>query len=65
MSQEEIFSFLNELFQEERHIFNIPVQIETKDYTYETSIVTSNDTYLLTFNQEKINIRDIVSITRK
>lgn len=65
MSQAEISSFINQLFDEDKHVFNIPVIIKTHNHTYDTSLVTRNNSYILTFDQDRINIDEIISIQRK
>lgn len=65
MSKAEISSFLQRLFDEDKHVFNIPVIIKTHDYTYDTSLVTRNPSYILTFDQDRIPIDEIISIRKK
>ena len=65
MSQTEISSFINQLFNEDKHVFNIPVIIKTINHTYDTSLVTRNNSYILTFNQDRIYIDEIISIHKK
>lgn len=65
MSREEVISFINQLFDDDKHVFNIPVIIKTHNHTYDTSLVTKNNSYILTFHQDRINIDEIISIRRK
>ncbi len=65
MSYGDVKRFLDQIFNGERHAFNIPVIIKTNTRVYNTSLITMNDTYILTYDQDKINIQDIVSIKRK
>ena len=65
MSYGDVKRFLDQIFNGERHDFNITVIIKTNTRVYNTSLITMNDTYILTYDQDKINIQDIVSIKRK
>lgn len=65
MSQADVSSFINQLFEEDKHVFNIPVMIKTNQHTYDTSLVTRNNSYILTFHQDRIPINEIISIKRK
>ena len=55
---------VNEIFSNPHHVYKSRVRITTKDQTYETTVVGKSGSYLLTLNGEKININDILDITR-
>lgn len=65
MNKIEINSYIEDLFSSNTYIFNIPVIIKTNDMTYDTYLATKTNNYLLTIENEKIIIDDIISIKRK
>ena len=62
MNKIEINSYIDNLFNSNGCIFNIPVIIKTNDKLYDTYLVTKTNDYLLTINNEKVIIDDIISI---
>lgn len=65
INNEDIELLLDGLFNGKRNVYNIPVIIKTIKKTYDTFLVARNSSYILTIDQEKIPINDIVSIKRK
>lgn len=65
MNSNQINLFLNDLFNDIGYVFNIPVVIKTNTKTYETSLIARTNGYLLTFDNDKISISNIISIKRK
>lgn len=65
MTQDQIDSVLDDIFNDIGYSFNIPVIIKTNTKTYETSLITRTNGYLLTFDNHKIRIDEIVYIQRK
>ena len=57
--------FDDDIFNDIGYSFNIPVIIKTNTKTYETSLITRTNGYLLTFDNHKIRIDEIVYIQRK
>ena len=55
---------INEIFSNLHHVYKSNVEIITKDFTINTTIVGKTSTDLLTLNGEKIAIKDIIDITR-
>lgn len=60
-----INSTLDDIFNSDRAIYNIRVIINTNNKVYDTYLVARTSTYLLTINQERIPIKDIVSVQIK
>lgn len=56
---------LNELFQTTGYIFNIPVEIKTKEKTLNTKIAGKVKNTIITLDNDVIPISSIVSIKRK
>ena len=65
MNKIEINSYIDNLFNSNGYIFNIPVMIKTHDKLYDTYLVTKTNDYLLTINNERIIIDDIISISKR
>ena len=65
MSRSEINSVIDGIFNESGYSFNIPVIIQTDTKTYETSLITRTNGYILTFDHGKIKLEDIYYIQRK
>ena len=61
----DINSAIDDIFKSSYYAFNTPVIIKTKYDTYETGIVSKKDGYILTLDNMKIEIDDILSIQRK
>ncbi len=53
---------LNNLFKNNQFVFNVPVEIITKDKNINTKIVSKVNDHLLTSNGEVIKLEDILSI---
>lgn len=62
--KEEIIEKINSIFQTLGYPYNIPVKIMTKEKTYYTSLVTKNKKIVLTIDDDKILIKDIIDIIR-
>ncbi len=56
--------FINKLFKEKRHIYNIKLIIKTKRKTYTTSIISKNKKSIITIANEIIPIKEIIDIKR-
>lgn len=61
----DVLSFLDNLFREGGHIFNKALLIKTKDKVYDTAIISRSGDYIYTLSDEKILIKDILSIEKK
>ena len=55
--QEEI----GRVFHSTRHSFNIPVTFTTKEKTYHTKLIGKAGNYILTRDEEEVNIDDILT----
>ncbi len=53
---------IDNLFKNKQFIFNVPVEIVTKDNTFYTKIVSKVDDHILTSNGIIIQLEDILSI---
>jgi len=53
---------LDNLFKNNQFVFNVPVEIITKDVTYNTKIVSKVGDHLLTNTGKIINLEDILTI---
>ncbi|MBQ7136638.1 MAG: hypothetical protein IJO43_01520 [Bacilli bacterium] len=56
---------LNNLFKNNQFVFNVPVEIITKEVTYNTKIVSKVNDHLLTNSGKIIRLDDILSINIK
>lgn len=65
MTNTEINDFIDHIFNTTGYAFNTNVMIKTKDNLYHTSIIAKMNNYILTMNEEKIKIEDIISITKE
>lgn len=65
INKDNIEDIIDEIFLEDGYSFNKQVIIETNNKTYDTSIITRSNGYVLTMDNDKIRIKDIVSIKRK
>lgn len=65
MNQNQIDLVIDGIFNDDGFAFNIPVIIKTNTKTYETSLITRTNEYLLTFDKHKIKVSDIIYIQRK
>lgn len=61
----DISLIIDGIFNNERSVYNIPVIIKTSTKVYDTFLVARTSSYLLTIDQDRINIKDIYSIKRK
>ena len=61
----DVNSIIDDIFKNSYYAFNTSVIIKTKYDTYETGIVSKKNGYILTLNNMKIKIDDILSIQRK
>ena len=62
INKEEKIISLNDLFRKGEYVFNIPVVIKTRDNVFNTKIIGKLNNYIITSNNKKILINDIVSI---
>ncbi len=53
---------IDNLFKRKQFIFNVPVEIVTKENTFNTKIVSKVDDHILTSNGKIIQLEDILSI---
>lgn len=58
-------SFIDDIFNTTGYVFNIPIIIKTNNNIYNTSLIAKRNGYILTLDNNKIKIDDIVSIQRK
>lgn len=65
MSQKEIDSIIDGIFNEVGYPFNISVMIKTDTKTYDTSLIARTHGYLLTLDHDKIKLEDVIFIKRK
>lgn len=65
MNVEDIELFLDGIFHGVKQVYNVPVIIKTSTKVYDTFLVLRTPTYLLTIDQDRIKIEDIISIQRK
>lgn len=56
---------LDGIFNTDKNVYNIPVIINTSNKSYDTYLVARTSSYILTIDQKKIYIKDIISIKRK
>lgn len=60
-----ILSILNSLYTSSHHVFMIPVEIKTKNNTYDTKIIYRDNNKISTIDGDTIYINDIVDIKIK
>ncbi len=65
MTNLEVNNVIDNIFNTTGYAFNIKVIIETKDKLYNTSLIAKRNGYILTLDNDRINIDDIISIKRK
>lgn len=65
INKEEVLNTLSRVFAGLGHVYNTNVIIETKDKTYDTSLISKNKKELITIDNEIIKIDDIKRITIK
>lgn len=65
MNNISVNSFIDDIFNSTGYAFNIPIIIKTNNNIYETSLIAKRNGYVLTFDNDKIYIEDIISIKRK
>lgn len=56
---------LSSLFSSSRHVFHIPVLIETKNRVYDTKIAGKVKNYIITLDNDIIYLSDILDIKEK
>ena len=59
-----IYEKINQIFASPHHVYKSNVLVKTKNGELKTTIVGKSGNFLLTLNGEKINMIDIVDITR-
>lgn len=65
MTNIEVNEVIDNIFNTTGYAFNIKVIIKTNSKTYNTSLIAKRNGYILTLDQDKIKIDDIISIKRK
>lgn len=65
MMPSDIELILDGIFNGIRQPYNVPVIIKTSTKVYDTFLVLRTPAYLLTLDQDRIRIEDIISIKRK
>lgn len=65
VSYYDIYTKINKLFKSPNYIYKIKVLIKTKDEEKEEILIGKTSKYLLTINNEKIQIKDILDINEK
>lgn len=53
------------IFSSPNYIYKMNVIIQTRNKTYETTIIGKSKNYLITINNELINIKDIIDINEQ
>ncbi len=53
---------IKQLFASTSYVYKIAVTIETKEKTFDTTIVGQTGNYLITYDNNLINIKDIIDI---
>lgn len=56
---------IDSIFNSTGYAFNKKVIIKTNDKTYNTSLIAKRNNYILTLDNDRIKIDDIISIKRK
>lgn len=59
-----IYEKINQIFASPHHVYKSNVLVKTKKGEIKTTIVGKTGNFLLTLNGEKINMLDILDITR-
>lgn len=65
MSTSDIELFLDGIFNGIKQVYNVPVIIQTNTKVYDTYLVLRTPKYLLTIDQDRIRIEDIILLKRK
>lgn len=65
MSSSDIDLVIDSIFNDVKQAFNIPVIIKTNTKVYDTFLIARTSNNLLTLDQDRINVGEIVSIKRK
>ena len=65
VSNTDIDLLIDGIFNNKTKVYNIPVIINTINKSYDTYLVARTSSYLLTIDQERILIKNIISIKRK
>lgn len=63
--REDIEKVIDEIFAQPTYSFNIGLFIHTKEKTYDTSLVAKSAGNIITFDNDIIPIKDIISIEKK
>ena len=59
-----VYEKINQIFASPHHVYKSNVLVKTKNGELKTTIVGKSGNFLLTLNGEKINMLDILDITR-
>ena len=59
-----VSKIIDELFNDSGYSYEKEVIIKTKDKSYQTCIITRRGDYIYTLEDDKIQIKDIISIER-
>lgn len=65
MNNEDVNKVIDSIFNTTGYAFNINVIIKTINKTYDTSLIAKRNGYILTLDNDRIKIDDIISIKRK
>ncbi len=65
MTNEEVNEVIDNIFNTTGYAFNTKVIIKTNNKTYNTSLIAKRNGYILTLDEDKIKIDDIIVIKRK
>ena len=65
MNNEDVNKVIDSIFNTTGYAFNINVIIKTRNKTYDTSLIAKRNGYILTLDNDRIRIDDIISIKRK
>ena len=65
MNNEDVNKVIDSIFNTTGYAFNINVIIKTSNKTYDTSLIAKRNGYILTLDNDRIRIDDIISIKRK
>ena len=65
LNDKNINDVIDELFNSDRVVYSIRVIISTNSKVYDTYLVARTSTYLLTIDEERILIKDIISLQIK
>lgn len=65
VSKTDINTQIKNIFSSTSYVYKIDVIITTTSKTFETTIIGKSNNYLITINNELINIKDIIEIKEK